>query len=114
MQEEEFSKIFDFLSTCHGKWAWVDLITIMGPTKIERVFKEKLERDVLNHWSPSVPEGYLEVLSEPPLVIHWVIGEEDRIAGMNCVDDVDFDEIDRSLASTIIHNSVIRIMSEKF
>ncbi len=114
MQDSEFSRIINFFKDCQGKWAWVDLITVMGPTKIERVFKDEFEADAINHWSPSIPEGYLELLTEPRVVIHWVIGEEDKVVAMSCVDSVDFDDIDKAMASSIIHNSVIRILSEKF
>ncbi len=114
MNDADFEKISSFLKGCSMKVAWVDFITNHGPTKIESMFKERYGVDAINHWSPSVPEGYLEVFTEPVLVVHWVIGEENRLVDMSCIDSVDFDEIDRSMASSIIHNSVIRILSEKF
>ena len=76
-------------------------------------FKELIQGDTLSHWSPTVPEGYLEIVDKK-IVIHWIVGEKSKLVNITCVDDVDFDEIDKSLSSTIIHNSVIRILSENF
>ena len=115
--DEDIASILDFFRTTDCEWVWVDITTKMGPTKLENFFREKISEDTLNHWSPTTPEGYLEIGSLPDgrgIVIHWMISEEDKVVNVSCADDVDFDEIDKSLASTIIHNSVIRIMSEKF
>jgi len=114
LSNEELSTITNFLKKNSCKWVWVDITTTMGPTKLENFFVEKLGGSSLNHWSPSTPEGYLELTGAQDIVIHWIIGEKDALVNITCADDVDFDEIDKSLASTIIHNSVIRIMSEKF
>ncbi len=113
LSNEEQEKILNFLSENHCKWTWIDLITAAGPTKIEKFFKDLIPGDTLSHWSPTVPEGYLEIVDKK-IVIHWIVGEESKLVNITCVDDVDFDEIDKSLASTIIHNSVIRILSENF
>ncbi len=114
--DEDIERIIDFFKSNSCAWVWVDIVTNMGPTKLENFFREKISEDTLNHWSPTTPEGYLEigVENERGIVVHWMIGEEDKVVNVSCADDVDFDEIDKSLAATIIHNSVIRIMSEKF
>ncbi len=108
---ERFKK---FIKECQCKWAWVDVTTTMGPTKLEKYFKNMVSGDFLNHWSPTSPEGYLEIKGEKNIVIHWIIGERDKLVNISALEDVDFDEIDKSLASTIIHNSVIRILSDNF
>ncbi len=113
--EKDVNDISNFLKKEDCPWFWIDITTTMGPTKLEEYFKGLIGGDTLNHWSPSTPEGYLEISgNEKNVVIHWIIGENDKLVNFTCVECVDFDEIDKSLASTIIHNSVIRIMSEKF
>ncbi len=115
--DEDIKRILEFFHSTQCPWVWVDIVTRMGPTRLENFFREKISEDTLNHWSPTTPEGYLEIgfsADERGIVIHWMVGEEDKVVNVNCADDVDFDEIDKSLAATIIHNSVIRIMSEKF
>ena len=114
LSNEEINEILNFSKTSDCEWIWVDLTTTYGPTKMERIFKEALGGDVFSHWSPTVPEGYLEIIGDKKTVIHWVIGESDHVLNISCVDTVDFDNIDKSFASTIIHNSVIRILLENF
>ncbi len=114
ISDEDIKKILDFYNNTECPWIWVDITTRMGPTRLEEFFSKKISGHSFNHWSPATPEGYLEITMERSIVIHWIAGEEDKIVNISCVDKVDFDEIDKSLASTIIHNSVIRIMSEKF
>ncbi len=113
LTDEERKKIFKFLEEHECRWTWIDMTSNVGPTRVEDFFRELLNEDTLNHWSPAVPEGYLEIPSKK-IVVHWIIAETSRLISITCVDDVDFDEIDKSLASTIIHNSVIRILSENF
>ncbi len=112
--QEDIEKFRNFINDCECRWAWVDVTTTMGPTKLERYFRSIVEGDFLNHWSPTSPEGYLEIKGSKNIVIHWIIGERDKLVNITPLDDVDFDEIDKSLASTIIHNSVIRILSDNF
>ena len=107
-------KIVNFVRNCKTPWAWIDIITTMGPTKLQNFFGELFSGRVYNHWSPTTPEGYLEINSSKNIVIHWLVGEKDKIVNLYCLDDVDFDRIDKSLSSTIIQNSVIRILSENF
>ncbi len=113
-KKEDMEKFKKFIRDCDCNWAWVDVITTMGPTKLENFFKSLVNGDFFNHWSPATPEGYLEIKGEKNIVIHWIIGEEDKIVNITSVEDVDFDKIDKSLASTMIHNSVIRILSDNF
>ena len=113
-KEEDMRKLKKFIHDCNCNWAWIDAITTMGPTKLENFFKEFIDGEFFNHWSPATPEGYLEIKGGKNVVIHWIIGEEDKIVNATCLEEVDFDEIDKSLASTIIHNSVIRILSDNF
>ncbi len=114
LTEEEKNRIFSFLKDNECNWVWIDITTNRGPTKVEQYFGEMFDGDMLNHWSPAVSEGYLEINGDKNIVIHWVVGERAKLVNINCVDEIDFDKIDKSLSSTIIHNSVIRIMSEKF
>ncbi len=114
LSKEDQEKILNFLSENNCPWTWLDIITAVGPTKLENFFRGLFGGDFLSHWSPTVPEGYLEINSDKRIVVHWVVGEENKLVNITCMDDVDFDEIDKSLASTIIHNSVIRILSENF
>jgi hypothetical protein len=107
-------RIKNSLKEIEGKWIWIDILTNIGPTKLERYFQGMIEGDFLHHWSPTYPEGYLEIRGSRNVVIHWVLGEENKIIGIFPLDDVDFDEIDEALSSTIIQNSVIRIFSDKF
>ncbi len=113
-KKEDVEKLKKFIRDYDCNWVWVDAITTLGPTKLENFFRGLINGDFLSHWSPTAPEGYLEIKGGKNIVIHWIIGEEDKIVNITCVDEVDFDEIDKSLASTIIHNSVIRILSDNF
>ncbi len=114
LSEEEEEKIKSSWRDLKSPWIWVDILTNVGPTKLERYFKEIFNGDFLHHWSPTFPEGYLEIKGEKNMVIHWVLAEENKLIGIFPLDDVDFDEIDDALSATIIQNSVIRIFSEKF
>jgi len=114
LPKEDEEKIKKSIKETEALWIWVDILTNVGPTKLERYFKGIIEGDFLHHWSPTYPEGYLEIRGEKNIVIHWVLGEENKIIGMFPLDDVDFDEIDEALSSTIIQNSVIRIFSDKY
>ncbi len=112
--KEDEERIKEFFDNGDSEWLWIDIITNVGPTKLEEYFKELLNARTLHHWSPTHPEGYIEVESPKKAVIHWILGEKMEIIGMFETDDVDFDEIDDSLSATIIQNSVIRIFSEKY
>ena len=110
-QKREFTKIVE---KCDSPWIWIDITTTMGPTTLEKFFKEIFKGDFLHHWSPTFPEGYLEIKNKKNIVIHWILGEKDEIISSSPQEDVDFDKIDDALSSTIIQNSVIRIFSEKY
>jgi len=114
LPKKDEERIKSSLKEAEGEWIWVDILTTVGPTKLERYFKDIIEGDFLHHWSPTSPEGYLEIRGNRNVVIHWVLGEENKIIGIFSLDDVDFDEIDEALSSTIIQNSVIRIFSDKY
>ncbi len=111
---EEIEKIKTFVKNCNHEWAWCDIITTMGPTKLQNFFTEIFLGELHHHWSPTTPEGYIEIKSSKNIVIHWLIGEKDEVINLSCLEDVNFDEIDKSLSSTIIQNSVIRLLSEDF
>jgi len=113
-KDGDLEKLKKFVQEHSCNWIWIDITTAVGPTKLQNFFKNLIEGEFFNHWSPAAPEGYLEIKGGKNIVIHWIIGEENKLVNMTCVDDVDFDEIDKSLSSTIIHNSVIRILSENF
>ena len=112
---EEIKKIEEFVKNCSQRWAWSDIITTMGPTKLQNFLSEIFSGEIHHHWSPTTPEGYVEIKDPTKnIVVHWLIGEKDEIVNLSCLEDVDFDEIDKSLSSTIIQNSVIRLLSEDF
>ncbi len=114
LSKEDENRIKTLVEELDSEWIWIDILTNVGPTKLERYFKEIFEGDFLHHWSPTYPEGYLEIRGRKNMVIHWVLGEKNQLIGVFPLDDVDFDEIDEALSATIIQNSVIRIFSEKF
>ncbi len=114
LSEEEEITLRKAIEESPKPWIWVDLLTKEGPTALERYFQSLFHGDILHHWSPVTPEGYLEIQDEKGIVIHWVLGEENRIVSIEYLQNVDFDEIDESLSSTLIQNSVIRLFSEKF
>ncbi len=114
LSEEEEKRLQRAIEKSPRPWVWVDLLTKEGPTVLERYFQSLLKGDILHHWSPTTPEGYLEIQDEKGIVIHWVLGEENKIVNIEYLQNVDFDEIDESLSSTLIQNSVIRLFSEKF
>ncbi len=112
--QRDVEKFQRALEEYDSEWIWIDIITNMGPTKLEKYFKDIFEGDFLHHWSPTYPEGYLEIHNKKNIVVHWIIGEENKIISIYSQKDVDFDEIDDVLSSTLIQNSVIRIFSEKY
>ena len=112
--QEDREKFIKSVDEYDSEWIWIDVVTTMGPTKFERYFKEIFKGDFLHHWSPTYPEGYLEIRSERNIVVHWVLGEKNEIIAISPLDDVDFDKIDDTLSATIVQNSVIRIFSEKY
>jgi hypothetical protein len=114
LSSEDELKIKESFENDDSKWLWIDIITNIGPTKLEEYFQELLGAKTLHHWSPTHPEGYIEIEMPRKAVIHWVLGEKNELVSIFGVEDVDFDEIDNSLSATIIQNSVIRIFSEKF
>ena len=114
LSPEDEKKLLEFFSAEDSPWVWVDIVTDVGPTQLEEYFKNVLGAKTLHHWSPSHPEGYLEIEEPRKAVIHWIIGDKMEIVGMFGAEDVDFDEIDDALSATIIQNSVIRIFSEKY
>ena len=114
LSKEDVEKLKDFVKNAKKRWIWVDMTTTDGPTKLERDFKALFKGEALHHWSPTLPEGYLEIHYHKSIVIHWIIGEKNSLLKIQEMDYVDFDEIDKALSSTIIQNSVIRLFSEKF
>ncbi len=114
LSKEDEERIKNSWNDFDSPWIWVDILTNVGPTKLERYFKEIFKGDFLHHWSPTYPEGYLEIKGKKNMVIHWVLAEENKLIGVYPLEDIDFDEIDEALSATIIQNSVIRIFSEKF
>lgn len=114
LSQEEIEELRRFADASKKDWIWVDITTTYGPTRLENFFKSIFKGYAIHHWSPTVPEGYLEIQGEKNIVIHWVLGERNRVLKMQEMDNVDFDNIDEALSSTIIQNSVIRLFSEKF
>ena len=114
LSEDEINNIMDFVKKSNKSWIWIDVTTIHGPTKLENYFTNLFAGDSIHHWSPTAPEGYLEIHSIKNIVIHWILGETNKVLKLQDMDHVDFDEIDKALSSTIIQNSVIRLFSEKF
>ncbi len=112
--KEDEKKFKNVIKEYPSPWVWIDITTTLGPTSLENYFKSIFSGDFLHHWSPTYPEGYLEIKNERNIVVHWVLGEKNEIIAISPQDDVDFDKIDDALASTIIQNSVIRIFSGKY
>ncbi len=112
--KEDEGKFRDALKKYNSRWIWIDVTTTLGPTSLENYFKSIFSGDFLHHWSPTCPEGYLEIKNDKNIVVHWILGEKNEIIAISPQEDVDFDKIDDALASTIIQNSVIRIFSEKY
>ncbi len=112
--QEQQEKLKNAVNKYDAPWIWVDIITTLGPTTLEEFFKGVFSGDFLHHWSPTSPEGYLEIRNDKNIVIHWLLGEKNEIVAISPLDDVDFDKIDDALSATIIQNSVIRIFSEKY
>ncbi len=117
LSEQELKAIREFINSSTKPWIWVDITTTDGPTRLENSFKSVFRGNYIHHWSPALPEGYLEIREidrSKNMVIHWVLGERDALLKIQEMQEVDFDEIDDALSSTIIQNSVIRLFSEKF
>jgi len=114
LSPEDMENLQKFVGDSKKPWIWVDMTTTMGPTRLENYFRDMFDGEIIHHWSPTLPEGYLEIHSRKNIVIHWVLGEANKILKLQEMEDVDFDDIDEMLSSTIIQNSVIRLFSEKF
>lgn len=114
LSQKDVESLNNFIENATKPWVWIDISITSGPTAVETFFKELFGDGIVHHWSPAVAEGYLEIRKCKNIVIHWVVGDSTKILNMQELNTVDFDKIDDALYSTLIHNSVIRLLSDRF